>query len=101
MLVETTEQIKEFNAAATRAVEVAATLPLCWTVQDNDLIGGFIVTNYPHPLSEHDQRPVEAGGDHTKRGVIACECSSRGMAQIIADLLNHADDDRGTETILT
>lgn len=28
-----------------------------WTAQVNDLVGGWIVTTYPHPLSAHDTRP--------------------------------------------
>ena len=56
-----------------------------WTVQINDLVGGYIVTNYPHPLSLHDYRE---NGDPTKRGHIIAECSSRGDANIIADLMN-------------
>ncbi len=59
-----------------------------WTVQLNDLIGGFIVTDYPHPLSDYDTRPE---GDKKKRGVIACECISQEAAEKIAQLLNEEE----------
>ena len=61
-----------------------------WSVQINDLIGGYIVTDYPHPLSEHDHRRK---GDPDKAGDIACECVSGSMAEAIALLLN----ENGTE----
>lgn len=56
-----------------------------WSAQVNDLVGGWIVTSHPHPLSEHDLRP---DGDSTKRGVIAAECSIKAYAILIAKLLN-------------
>lgn len=56
-----------------------------WTTQVDDLVGGWIVTTYPHPLSEHDTR-VE--GDPTKRGEIIAECHSEDDANLIARLLN-------------
>jgi hypothetical protein len=58
-----------------------------WSVQADDLVGGWIVTTYPHPLSEHDFRP---DGDRTKRGEIACECTDQRYAALIAQLLNNA-----------
>lgn len=57
-----------------------------WTAQVNDLVGGFIVTNFPHPLSEHDVREG--------RVTVACECTSGGMAELIAKQLNRTDDGR-------
>lgn len=56
-----------------------------WTAQVNDLVGGWIVTTYPHPLSEHDTRP---DGDPTKRGMIAAECPTEVMAGRLAGFLN-------------
>jgi len=56
-----------------------------WTVQVEDQVGGFIVTDYPHPASEHDFRPE---GDPDKRGHIIAECHSRDDADLIAQLLN-------------
>jgi hypothetical protein len=56
-----------------------------WTVQVNDLIGGWVVTNYPHPLSQHDHRPE---GDPDKRGYIIAECIKEDDAKTIAQLLN-------------
>lgn len=57
-----------------------------WSVQVDDLVGGFIVTNYPHPLSAHDTR---ADGDKTKRGYIFAECFSEEDAQLIVNFLNN------------
>lgn len=56
-----------------------------WTVQPDDLVGGLIVTSYPHPLSAHDTRH---DGDPSKCGAIIAECSDPRDAQLIADLLN-------------
>lgn len=62
-----------------------------WTVQVNDLVGGWIVTDYPYPLSEHDHRP---DGDSGRRGYVIAECSGEIDARRIAALLN--DDDLET-----
>lgn len=56
-----------------------------WSAQPNDLMGGYIVTNYPHPLSEHDTRN---NGDPRKRGYIFAECYTREDAYLVAALLN-------------
>lgn len=56
-----------------------------WTVQSNDLVGGYIVTDYPHPLSEHDTRE---SGDPERRGRILCECNDRNTAEWLAKLVN-------------
>ena len=57
-----------------------------WTAQDNDLIGGYIVTNQPVPLSQLEL-------DH-EGVVIACECHSEGFAPLIARLLNEEQEPR-------
>lgn len=59
-----------------------------WTAQVNDLVGGWIVTNYPHPYSEHDNRP---DGDPYKFGYVIAECYARADAETIAGLLNEND----------
>lgn len=59
-----------------------------WTVQVDDTVGGWIVTTYPHPLSQHDTRPVSEGGDPSKQGEIIAECHSLDDAKLIARLLN-------------
>lgn len=56
-----------------------------WTVQVDDLVGGWVVTSYPHPLSQHDFRP---DGDPERRGYIFAECMSEKMAERLAGLLN-------------
>lgn len=56
-----------------------------WTAQVNDLIGGAVVTTYPHPLSEHDHRK---DGDPHKRGYVIAECMTMADAERIAGLLN-------------
>jgi hypothetical protein len=56
-----------------------------WTIQVDDTIGGWIVTDHPHPLSEHNNR---LDGNPTKRGEIIAECHSQGDAELIARLLN-------------
>lgn len=58
-----------------------------WSAQPNDLIGGYIVTTYPHPLSEHDFRPE---GDCSKRGYVIADCMSLVDAETIANLLNRS-----------
>ncbi len=68
-----------------KVIEQESTLIPFFTAQINDLIGGFIVSSYPHPLSEHDHRP---NGDPNKRGVIVAECTTRPHAELLAGLLN-------------
>ena len=58
-----------------------------WSVQVNDLVGGYIVTTYPHPLSQHDTRKGE-----NKKDRIAAECVSEQTAKRIANLLNRYGD---------
>ncbi len=60
-----------------------------WSAQVNDLVGGWIVTDYPHPLSEHDTR---LEGDPRRRGKVIADCVTHGDAVRIARLLN--DDDK-------
>lgn len=57
-----------------------------WSAQVNDLVGGWVVTTYPHPLSEHDLR--REGGDATRRGYCIADCMTLADALRIADLLN-------------
>jgi hypothetical protein len=59
-----------------------------YSAQVNDLVGGWIVTDYPHPLSEHDNRP---GGDQPF-GTIVAECSTEFAAKLISHLLNTYED---------
>jgi hypothetical protein len=59
-----------------------------WTVQDDDLVGGWIVTTYPHPLSAHDTR---WDGDPAKRGEVIAECCCQEDADRIARLLNEEE----------
>jgi hypothetical protein len=66
-------------------IEVKQNAPQTWTPQVNDLIGGWIVTTYPHPLSAHDVRPE---GDPNKRGYVIAECMVKEDAEMIASLLN-------------
>jgi hypothetical protein len=68
-----------------------------WTCQVNDTIGGFIVTTYPHPLSEHDHRP---DGDHTKRGEIIADVCTKEAGELLARLLNEYEATRGHQTPL-
>lgn len=56
-----------------------------WTVQVNDIVGGWIVTTYPFPSSEHDLR-IE--GNSLKCGYIIAECMTKADALAIAHLLN-------------
>lgn len=58
---------------------------LTWSAQINDLVGGWIVTDHPHPLSEHDHRP---NGDHFQCGYVVAECMVEMDAKRIAALLN-------------
>lgn len=62
--------------------EVSVRVTPTWTVQINDVIGGWVVTTYPHPLSEHHF------GDPDRRGFVAAECVNRSYANLIARLLN-------------
>jgi len=59
-----------------------------FTVQVNDLIGGWIITDYPHPYSEHDQRKK---GNPEKFGHIIADCNSEKDAIRICRLLNKDD----------
>ncbi len=68
-----------------KAIKQETTLIPFFTVQNNNLVGGFIVSSYPHPLSEHDHRP---NGDPLKRGVIAAECITKPHAELLTGLLN-------------
>lgn len=61
---------------------------MTWTAQKNDLVGGWIVTTYPHPYSQHDTRKY---GDLTKRGKVIAEFCTEEDAQLIAGLLNGRD----------
>lgn len=56
-----------------------------WTAQVNDLIGGWVVTTYPHPLSEHDHREE---GDRLKCGYVVADCMTEADAVQIAAALN-------------
>lgn len=56
-----------------------------WTVQVNDLIGGWAVTTYPYPMSEHDFR---VNGDQMKCGYILADCMVENDAIMVAMLLN-------------
>jgi hypothetical protein len=58
-----------------------------WTVQKNDLVGGWIVADYPHPLSEWDNR---RDGDATKRGFLMAECDYELAAEALCFLLNYS-----------
>lgn len=60
-----------------------------WTAQVNDTVGGFIVTDYPYPLSEHNHRPDgDPYADPTKRSYIIAEFALQKDAELIAKLLN-------------
>lgn len=65
-----------------------------WTAQANDVIGGWCVTNYPHPLSKHDLRP---NGDPTRRGYVIADMMSYSDAQEVARLLNEAKVKRSAQ----
>lgn len=67
---------------------------MIWSVQSDDLVGGWIVTTYPHPISKHDFRK---DGNPEKRGIIAAECSDNKYAVLIAKLLNFVEDVRKGE----
>lgn len=59
---------------------------MSWTVQVNDLVGGWVVTDYPHPLSEHDHRPENRSEPNF--GYVIAECYDEDDARQIAALLN-------------
>lgn len=59
-----------------------------WSAQPNDLVGGWIVTRYPHPLSQHDHSIGDNPDKTKRRGYIIAECNSRIDAEHIAILLN-------------
>jgi hypothetical protein len=56
-----------------------------WSAQPNDEVGGWMVTSYPHPSSQHGQYGTDHYGD------IVADCMIKANAEIIAMLLN----DRG------
>ncbi len=56
-----------------------------WSAQIDDTVGGFIVTTYPHPASEHDRRK---DGVPLKCGYVIADCMTLKDAQVIAHLLN-------------
>lgn len=60
-----------------------------WSAQPNDLIGGWIVTNLPIPMSEIDTRSWPKF-DPAKRAYVIAECFSHADAAVIADVLNEA-----------
>lgn len=55
-----------------------------WTSQINDLVGGYIVTTYPYPISDH----VFNGIDSLKHGYVIADCMTEEDARRIAQLLN-------------
>lgn len=57
-----------------------------WTAQVDDLVGGWIVTTYPYPASEHDHT---LDGDPLKCGYIIAQCMTAEDAVAIAHQLNH------------
>lgn len=64
-----------------------------WSAQKNDLIGGWIVTTYPYPASEHEtsgksEAPSWDNRYNLKSGYIVADCMSELDAILIADLLN-------------
>lgn len=68
---------------------------MTWTAQVNDLVGGWCVTNYPYPLSDHDFRK---DGDPAKKGyVMADDFYCREDAEVVARLLNGAGITRDHE----
>lgn len=64
---------------------------IVWTAQENDVIGGWCVTNYPHPLSEHDLRP---NGNPARWGYVIADMMRHDDAQEVARLLNEAEVER-------
>lgn len=56
-----------------------------WSVQVDDTVGGWVVTTYPFPMSQHDFRP---DGDPAKRGRVAAECQDEDTAWVIANYFN-------------
>lgn len=61
---------------------------MTYYVIDNDLVGGYCVSEYNKPVSEHDTRPVLEGGagEHW-----IAECFDQRWAERMASLLNYAD----------
>lgn len=51
-----------------------------WTSQLNDLVGGFIVTTFSQPLSQH--------GHGAERGYVIADCMTENDARMIAHCLN-------------
>jgi hypothetical protein len=66
-----------------------------WSAQKNDMIGGWIVTTYPHPASEHDfsgqgEKPTWENR-HTAKlrcGYVVADCLREQDAIFIATKLN-------------
>ncbi len=56
-----------------------------WTVQLNDLVGGWVVTDYPQSLADHPRTPSGGG---LARGRVIADCVTEADAQRIAHLLN-------------
>lgn len=65
-----------------------------WTAEVDDLIGGAIVTTYPKPASEHDNRKESDGGVPWHRGYIIAEFMTMEDAEVVARLLNEAGIER-------
>lgn len=61
-----------------------------WTAQKDDLVGGFIVTNYPYPASEQSSRDLDSK-TVVPNGYIIAECCNLLDAQLVANLLNDKD----------
>ena len=66
-----------------------------WSAQKNDLIGGWVVTTYPGPMSEHDfsgrgETPTWENR-HTSKdkcGYVLADCHTEQDAIIIANEMN-------------
>lgn len=56
-----------------------------WTVQVDDIVGGFIVTNTPLPRSQHGQCQLTTWANPN---YIICDCANASDAEILAMLLN-------------
>ena len=57
-----------------------------WTVQVNDLIGGYIVTTYPYPLSQHQWK--DENGSYLTYGYVIADVTKKEEGALIAKLLN-------------
>lgn len=56
---------------------------MTWTVQKNDVVGGWMVTNFAFPLSMHT-------GNYNSKCYTIAECANFEDAATIATLLNAA-----------